>query len=700
MSNLALRVDPGIVRGAPYIDPNSGFQTQALGYRAALDWLAGIVPWWNPYSGVGLPLAGEYQPSAFLPLTFLLLLPRGAVWLQLALQMLSGWGAYALLRQLGTGRLAATTGGMLYAFNGTLAWFAHGPASVVPFLPWMLLGVERAFAAAQLRGEGGWRTLAIALALSLLAGFPETAYIGGLLALAWTILRGVQTTPGHRAGFARRIAIGGVVGIAAAAPQVWAFFQFLPLAHLGGHEDVFSRIGLHHPAVIPSLVAPYAFGPIFGYADVWPLLNNIWGSIGGYVSAAVVVAAVYGALARRGALSALLAAWIVLALLKTFAIEPATTLWNLVPGISATAFFRYAQPSWELAFVILASLGIDAIASDERPRRAALVAAGLALLVALGGGLLYGMQLWPQLRAGAGLRNSALGSAAWATLTAVACFAFLARPSWSRRGAALAAVLVVDAMLLFAIPALSIPRAGPIDTAAVEFLRGHLGLQRFHSLGPIAPNYSAYFGIASINHNYLPLDRRWAQWVAANLDAHLTDPVVFDGKRFAGDHTASQELRRNLGAYQQAAVKFVVAPGESDPFATGPGTRDESVRKVYRDALLTIYELPEPKPYFEAVSGPCTVRASERTAASVECAAPGILVRRELYFPGWSASVDGIEARISEYGGLFQAIEVPAGRSEVRFRFAPPHVEWAWLAMLLAILSLAAPPIKLPWTKG
>ena len=31
----------GFLPGVPYIDPNNGFQTQALGYRAALDWLHG-----------------------------------------------------------------------------------------------------------------------------------------------------------------------------------------------------------------------------------------------------------------------------------------------------------------------------------------------------------------------------------------------------------------------------------------------------------------------------------------------------------------------------------------------------------------------------------------------------------------------------------------------------------------------------------
>jgi hypothetical protein len=49
----------------PFIDPNVGFNSEALGHLAAWDWVHGVVPWWNPYTGIGMPLAGELQPGAF-----------------------------------------------------------------------------------------------------------------------------------------------------------------------------------------------------------------------------------------------------------------------------------------------------------------------------------------------------------------------------------------------------------------------------------------------------------------------------------------------------------------------------------------------------------------------------------------------------------------------------------------------------------
>jgi hypothetical protein len=690
VGGLGIDVTPGWVKGFPYIDPNNGFGTHALGGRAAADWLQGIVPWWNPYSGVGLPLGAEYQPAAFFPPIFLLLLPHGTVWLQICLQVLSGWGTYALLRQLGAGRLAAGTGGILYAFNGTLAWFAHASALPVPFLPWLLLGIERAFVKASSGTPGGWRLHAGAMAMNLLAGFPETAYVSGLLALAWATLRGIQIAPGHRWDYVRRIILGGAGGIALAAPQIFSFFEFLPHAFLGGHGGDFAHVALNWIAFIPSLVAPYAYGPIFAYSGNWPFLVYVWGAIGGYATIVVVVLAAYGFWIRRDALAVLLLAWIMLALAKTFGIEPVTTTWNLIPGIPLTAFFRYAQPSWELAFVILAARGLDHLAKNHAPHRGGLRAADLVTALVLGSALYGGVRLWPVLNEWVGLRNWALGSAVWAMLTALTCLALMNHASPARRARAIAGLLVIDAALMLAIPTLSNPRTGVVNIPAVRFLSDNLGLQRFFTLGPIQPNYGAYFGIASINHNYLPVSQRWVDWIKSHLDTGFDEPVVFDGKRA----TAAEQLRKNLPAYEWLGVKYVVAPGGENPFAAMPPDPMRPIRRAYADESMSIYELPQPSPYFESPGGLCALEPRGRTLVTANCTGPETVVRRELFFSGWRVTVNGETTRISEHEGLFQAVHVPAGRSELRFDYAPPHIGWAWGVSLVALAILIFPSLR------
>ena len=115
-----------------------------------------MIPWWNPYTGIGVPLAGELQPGAFfLPFNLLLLLKEGVLWQRIAMQIIAGLGTYALLRELGLSRLAALLGGGLFSLNGVIAW-TPGPAAVYcssPFLPWLLWGIERARKAGPRRSE-------------------------------------------------------------------------------------------------------------------------------------------------------------------------------------------------------------------------------------------------------------------------------------------------------------------------------------------------------------------------------------------------------------------------------------------------------------------------------------------------------------------------------------------------------------------
>ena len=68
-SSLVVAQTLGPAGGQPTIDPNNGFISQAVSHRAALDLLHLQLPWWNPFEGTGVPLAGAMQPAAFFPPT-------------------------------------------------------------------------------------------------------------------------------------------------------------------------------------------------------------------------------------------------------------------------------------------------------------------------------------------------------------------------------------------------------------------------------------------------------------------------------------------------------------------------------------------------------------------------------------------------------------------------------------------------------
>jgi len=113
--------------------------------------------------------------------------------------------------------------------------------------------------------------------------------------------------------------------------------------------------------------------------------------------------------------------------------------------------------------------------------------------------------------------------------------------------------------------------------------------------------------------------------------------------------------------------------------------------RVYADALVDIYEMPDPKPYFEARGSGCTLAYSSRETLEAKCDGPALLVRRELAFPGWHATMNGAAVPVGETAPLFEAIRLPAGTSEIRFSYWPPYIGWAYAAALLGLAGALAP---------
>ena len=95
---------------------------------------------------------------------------------------------------------------------------------------------------------------------------------------------------------------------------------------------------------------------------------------------------------------------------------------------------------------------------------------------------------------------------------------------------------------------------------------------------------------------------------------------------------------------------------------------------------------------------PGAVRRAEygrgRVRLEVEAAAPGWLVLRDLYFPGWEALVDGQPAEIRVADTAFRAVPLAAGRHEVVFLYRPDSFKIGLVLSGLAMLIIAAGLIK------
>jgi hypothetical protein len=685
LSDLVWRPN-GVLPGYPgWIDGNAGVTTQALGWLGADDWLHGRVPWWNPYSGVGLPLAAEMQNAAFfLPFVLLLHLFDGVTLLKIAMQVLAGCATCALLRQLGLVRRAAVVGAVLMEANGSFAWFAHAPIMPIPFLPLLLLGIERARMQAERGAAGGWRAVTLGIGWSLLAGFPETAYLDGLLALVWAAWR-LATLPQGRAAFAAKLAWGGVLGMALAAPAVLPFLELLPVSFLGNHADFSSARFL--PGNYAMLLFPYIYGPPM-YGLMFGQAPFLWYTTGGYLGFASLVMAVL-ALAGRGrdrGLRRVLALWVLLTLGKAVHAPVATGLLDAVPFVRQSFFNVYIEPSWQMAAVVLAALLLD---DWHRGRMGGLRARGIAIgasvLAAAAALVVAGGEVRALHHVAPYARTFAVLSVGWAGAVAAGVVALCACASSRGRSTLLCGLVLADALVLFTVPLLCGTRGGRIELAEMKFLRSHLGLQRVYSIDALVPNYGAMFGIASINHNYLPVPQNWVAFVRARLVPEMDGVNFYGAPAGPGRPSAVDLLRTRLADYEATGVKYVLVPPGQDPFG------DAGPARVFAGRRMDIYELPHPAPYFTADGADCTLAPRSRTAVDATCRSAATLVRRELLFPGWRASVNGNPVPIALINGIFQRVALPAGFATIRFRYAPPHIGWAWAACALAVLGILAP---------
>ncbi|MGZ7007907.1 MAG: hypothetical protein ACXVLX_20070 [Ilumatobacteraceae bacterium] len=679
----------GVLPGVSTIDPNDGVTLQALGRAAADQWLDGSVPYWNRFEGVGAPLAGEMQSMALHPFVLLQRLPQGFLLNQILMESLAGIATVFFLRRLGIGNAVSLGAGIAFACNGTFAWLSNAAASPVLYLPLLLWGVEIARDSSQLKRRGGWALIAVAIAGSLYAGFPETAYINGLFVGIWCLVRleGLGREAMYR--FLAKLAAGATAGLLLAAPILVAFIDYLPRGNVGAHTGYFGIATLHRSA-ISALYMPYVYGPIDAFNGSTTSVNigGFWSSIGGYLSTVQLMLALLTIGMRRLRLMQLaVLGWLIVYLSKTYRFTPVITIVNWVPGMKATAFYRYSQPSVTMAMLVLAAYGAQRIL-DERISWRQVGACAAAVAVMLVWMALYARNETRHFVNAAHYRLYYLGSFGFALGGAVVAGSIALEPHLKRKSLVLASLLALDAVILFVVPEFSTFRTTAVDTAPVEFLRDHLGLQRFFTLGPITPNYGSYFGIAEVNEDNLPVPKAWGAYVVAHLDAN-TNPLVFtpDYRLNPDGPSTLDEFTRNLRNFAGIGTKYLVT--NTDP-EQAKQIVAAGLRQAFDDGQVSIFEVPDVADYFHTVDPSCKVSPVNWQSADVTCASPSTLVRLELSDPGWSATRNGADATISTTGEIFQSVDVPAGTTRVTFRFAPQHILLAWLAAVAALIWIVA----------
>lgn len=669
------------------IDPNAGFTTEALGRQAISQIFHGDVPWWNHYEGVGFPLAGEVQSAALFPFILLMALPCGFILFQVVLQVIAGLATFQLIKKyLDCSLLAAFIAGILFEFNGTFSWLRNAAYNPIAFLPVVLLGIETLRAAVLANTSLKWGSVWVILGISgsLYAGFPEVAYLDGLLCLAWCIVRGACLQRECRISFFWGVVRAGIIALAISAPFLIAMCDFFSESYVGPNHDGSLEDNLSIlPKYLVALVVPYVMGSIFRYSE----FSSFWGPVGGYLGIIPCLLAYLGGFgAAYRHLKRFLLGWLIVCLAAAYGFPYLIGFLRVVvPGIKYVAFYRYILPSCEMAVAVMAAFGLMNLSSMTFVKKHIRIVLIIPVLFV---GISMIILFWDVDYS----KNYFSFVSLFLFLALLALFfVFISWLKGNKRCIAISSICIFEAIVLFTLPVLGHYTKNILDMQGVSYLQKHIGNGRFFSFGPISPNYGSFYNIASINHNDLPVPERWVRFIHTHIDPKA-DPITFIGDAFLTP-SLQENFIRHQDAFKEIGVQYVVVPRDSElQDQSYKVIRDylstsKDMRLVYQGGAMKIYRLPSSFSYAEAPN--CSLVIKDKDHFEANCREPSNLVRKELFMRGWHARVNKVSSPVLEEGELFQKISLPVGYSEVRFTFRPPYMRVGYAFLLIGSILLA-----------
>lgn len=363
----------------------------------------GSIPLWNPYQAAGTPLAAQYSTKAFFP--YQVLEDVSPVWtwdfFMLGRLLVAGFFTYLFLKTMGIGLVPAFGGGLFYMFSGTFVWFIslEQLSNTAMMLPVVMYCVERLAKCDPSRAGGhsmpGWWSLrrrevalaGVSFGLLLLAGQPEVALYGTLLAALYFLVRVIKLhgLRGLHLSVVRFV-LAYAIGLGFAAPLLLIFVEFVGLSHHihpAGSRIAFENL-LNWKTIFAYLtptVTEFPSDPemisgtslLVSLKGAWYRflpLNGVWDTLGGYTGAVPVFVAVAGVMlaltmrgARRLAHRAELVFFVSFALvilLKNTGVRPFVWI-GALPLFDRVWSLRWAGPAFILAVSVAGALGLHAI---------------------------------------------------------------------------------------------------------------------------------------------------------------------------------------------------------------------------------------------------------------------------------------------------------------------------------------------------
>jgi hypothetical protein len=619
----------------------------------------GEFPLWNNRSGFGYPLVAESQTGAFYP-PHLLIYPllevnEGYNAVQILHYILAFAFTWLLARELGLRPFGATLASLIYVYGWfpprmCLEWAIIGGT----WLPLSLWWLERFLKTSHWRYLSG---LSATIGIQLLAGHFNLAFISLVLLVLFLGLRLwfmreelAERIAANRLKFAGLvfgfIAIGFGIAAAQLAPT-WELKQLSQRQNVSEGPDFDPAYGHIPPLYLSQIVASWWFwySPDINLNQALSQLTFLSSPAAtnhteahlyfGLVPLFVLAAALFSARHRDVLLNRFTATWL---LLSVVGIIYATGL--LVPmaqHLPGFGFFR-GPARW-------------------------------GILAALGVGLIVGKA------AGSVLKNR---SRSKQLVLCGVIFALTAAELWyvSR---------VVSVVALLDKSPLPNAEHSPVRKILDEFP----GTPRLYGPGP---NLLNLLGHASVPE-YLGIGP--AEYYDEELKAPLFEgltPQFVDWCCHAGiTHVVSFENPHVVGSFPRGDVKGTrLVWQQPDPFLNPSWARGFN-EPIYLTEILNsrgrvAFENPSPDQTIKLTSQ----KANTATIVA-ETAASATVVMTDLYFPGWTATVDGEPADGYRFEGMFRAVDIPAGEHTIKWSYHPASVRnglWISGVSIFALLAI------------
>jgi hypothetical protein len=201
--------------------------------RVQREWNAGRLPLWDQGENGGTPLLGNPTAAVLYPGKLLFApvpYPWGIRLYTIAHEVLAFWAVIALVRSWGVSQTGATLAGLCYAFGAPVVCNYFNVIYLVG-AAWVPLGLRAVDRWLRLRRRWALVELALVLAMEVLGGDPEAAYLTMLCALGYAI--GLARSQG---GWAARPWLWGIGAFLVGVGWVWAGPHLAVRIHRPGAE--------------------------------------------------------------------------------------------------------------------------------------------------------------------------------------------------------------------------------------------------------------------------------------------------------------------------------------------------------------------------------------------------------------------------------------------------------------------------------